>query len=149
MTITKIAAMIIYTIVLTIPMGLHAEDIPNVVESVACTPGGEFGNMIHLKLSKQYKYGQLTIKRSATGSDYTRNLTSFQGGNYNIDLASKGGISGLSLEYGFKSAAELQALEKAINCGPQAPEPSQPSLDENNDKNYKEDVEPDSTNSPL
>ncbi|MBI4412639.1 MAG: hypothetical protein HY541_09175 [Deltaproteobacteria bacterium] len=82
-----------------------------------CETGGEFGNIVTLNLSKDFRYGKLTIKRTLTGSDLTRDVGTFVGGDYRLDIAAKGGITGYSLEYAAKDpAAAFATTEGTLTC---------------------------------
>lgn len=101
----------------------------NPVEEVQCEAGGEFGQVITLKLSKEYEYEQLTIKRQGATADYTRTLAGFKGGNYRLDLAARGGISGYEITFKPKTESVSQAASGSLPCDsattPQ-PTPSEP-----------------------
>jgi len=100
------------------PNSLHAEAA---VLEVTCEAGGEFGNIVMLKISRDYKFGKLTVKRSAANSDYVRDLTEFKGGNYRLDLNPRGGITGYSLEYGAIDSDQLQTSSASITCPDASP----------------------------
>lgn len=103
-----------FVFVLTSPsLPLLAEEV--VLES-NCAGGGEFGNIVTFKFSRNYRYGKLTIKRSAANSDYTRDLSEFQGGNYRLDLNPRGGITGYALEYGPKDSDQMSSLQNSLSC---------------------------------
>jgi hypothetical protein len=88
------------------------------VTNVSCTSGGEFGNVITLNFDRAFAYKTLTIKRSNPNSDYQKNLSVFNGGTYRLDLASRGGVKGFSVEYCAKddSCETPQTAEGELNC---------------------------------
>ena len=99
------------------------------VVSAVCEGGGVYGHVVAIKLSPAYKYGKLTIKRANAGADYVRDLSTFTGGTYKLDLAPKGGITGFTLEYSEKDASTFTTEEGTLTCGapaPQAPAPVTP-----------------------
>ena len=95
------------------------------VLETSCQPGGEFGNIVTIKLSKDFRYGKLTVKRTLPGSDLTKDISTFVGGDYRLDLATKAGINGYTVEYAAKDpAAALTTAEGVISCGAMVPAPS-------------------------
>lgn len=86
------------------------------VELIQCEPGGEFGNLLNIKLSRDYEYGQMVIKRKKAATDFIRDLTKFKGGNYRLDLAAKGSFEGLTLQYRKKGETEFLVVQASIDC---------------------------------
>ncbi len=86
----------------------------NPVESAQCTAGGEYGNNVNIKLDRSFDYGNLTIKRQK--ANYVRDLSTFNGGNYRLDLASQGGITGFTVSYKQKDATEFQIHDGQLDC---------------------------------
>ena len=88
----------------------------NPVESAQCTAGGEYGNNVNIKLNRDFDYSNLTIKRQNENANYVRDLSTFTGGNYRLDLASQGGITGFTVSYRQKDATEFQTYDGQLDC---------------------------------
>ncbi|MBX7149067.1 hypothetical protein K1X76_08265 [bacterium] len=91
------------------------------VEKVACDPAkDDSGYHLEFKLSKDYEYGSLTIKRTGDGkkeANYMKDLSAFKGGMYVLDVAAKGNVSGYALENKENGSSFLKRTEATITCG--------------------------------
>jgi hypothetical protein len=88
----------------------------NPVEKAQCTPGGEYGNDVRITMDHKFEYGQLVIKRQNEGKDYTRNIETFKGGTYRLDLGSQGGITGYSVTYKNSGDEGYLTAEGTMTC---------------------------------
>lgn len=88
----------------------------NPVELAQCTPGGEYGNDIRITMDHKFEYGQLVIKRQNEGKDYTRNIETFKGGTYRLDLGSQGGVTGYSVTYKMPEDEGYRTAEGNLDC---------------------------------
>lgn len=111
--VMKILTLLLISAFFILPLPVAASD--PVVE-INCQPGGEYGNIINLKLSKDSHYGTLIIKRKNANADHSRDLSGFSGGNYKLDLSTRGGITGYAIEYATKDSTEMVTAEGSITC---------------------------------
>lgn len=114
----KILILFISLFIYFFTLPLYAEEA---VLEATCVKGGEFGNQVVIKLSRNYRYGKLIIKRTNANADHSRDLTSFQGGNYRLDLSSHGGITGYVLEYSPKDGTTMTTTSGTLTCGDASP----------------------------
>lgn len=113
---------LLFLLLLFLPFSLRAEEP---VLETSCETGGEFGNVITLKFSKEFRFGKLIIKRTAENSDYSRDLSEFKGGNYRLDLNPRGGITGYSIEYGAKEGDQLSIASGTFSCSTPTAQPTE------------------------
>lgn len=96
---------------------VHAqESSENPIESLVCEAGSEHGFNIHFKLKRNLQFGELKIKRQKATSDYTKDLSHFNGGNYRLDLNPKGGFNGYSLQYRPINSQNWLTAQGNIDC---------------------------------
>ncbi|EKD51675.1 MAG: hypothetical protein ACD_62C00207G0002 [uncultured bacterium] len=86
------------------------------VESASCTQGGEFGNLIVITFLKDIELGKLVIKRQKEDANYVRDLTNFKGGEYRLDIAPQGGVTGYTIEYKDSTSSDYQSHSDSLNC---------------------------------
>ncbi|OVE82061.1 hypothetical protein BVY03_02075 [bacterium K02(2017)] len=88
----------------------------NPIETITCEMGGEFGRLVTLKLKRNTSFGKLTIYRQHENAEYLRDLSTFKGGSYKLDLSPRGGIKGLKIEYKENGQDVFTAREEPVNC---------------------------------
>ena len=86
------------------------------VVSTLCESGGEFGTHVQVKLKTGFEYKKLIIHRLPEGADYQRDLSSFRGGRYNLDLNKRQGIQGFSIEFKKSEDLEYEVFKGSFSC---------------------------------
>lgn len=104
----------IFVLFLGFPILATANDNPILNQS--CASGGEYGFDFQLNLSRDFNYSKLEVLRKNPGSNYVRDLSSFQGGNYRLDLAAHGGIEGYRITYLDAATNAPVTVETPIEC---------------------------------
>lgn len=103
-------------IVLAFLVCLPIFSFANPVEKTECSAGEEFAKHLLIYFKRGYFYGDLIIHRKAENSDYKRNLSTFKGGRYRLNLAERGGITGLTIQFKKDEMSEFESVMEPLNC---------------------------------